>query len=175
MSYFRHQLTNNKADKDVSKTPPMKKQFLLFAIGFLILSCSKDSETPIEPQDTIVGNWQFSGSKYYSVEGEISEKEANSCVAQSMITFRPNGTLSSMTYMMGGMQECLINETADENSENISWENISEGKYKIGSRVRDSIFFPDPQTMEMMSYQNFYDNINEVEIDKKSDVYTRID
>ena len=70
------------------------------------------------------------------------------------------------------MQKCVVNEKANENSENIPWANFSEGKYKIGSQVRDSIFLPNPQTMEMMSFQNFYDNINEVEIDNKSDVYT---
>lgn len=152
----------------------MKTCFLLLIAALLLISCSTDSETPSVPQDTIVGTWQYIGSKYYSTEGEISEKEANSCIGQSTISFKKNGTITSMNYMFSGMQECEVNETANENSEDIPWENLSEGKYKIGSRVRDSIFFPDPQTMEMMSYQNFYDNINEAEIDNKSDVYMRV-
>lgn len=78
----------------------MKKPFLLISMSLLILSCSTDSEPKTDPDDKIIGTWQFYGSKYYATDGSTFEREANSCTGQSTITFRRNETISSMTYMV---------------------------------------------------------------------------
>ena len=150
----------------------MKRISIFLMLTVVLISCSKDSKN--KPDDTIIGKWQYYGSKYYTTDGDTFEREANSCIGQSTITFRANRTITSMNYMPSSTG-CVINEAANEDGENAPWQKISEGKYKIGIRVRDSIFFPDHNTMEMMIYQNSYDYTNDVEIDNKSDVYFRVD
>lgn len=154
----------------------MKKLCLLLFASLFFVSCSIDNDTANNDlDDLIIGQWQFSGTKNYTVDGDSYLNEAKPCNSQSTITFRVNRTITSENYTAVGNSGCEVNETANTNSENIPWEKISEGKYKIGSRIRDSIFFPGQNTMEMMSYQNFYDHIREVEVDRKSDIYIRID
>ena len=152
----------------------MKKMCLLLFTLLFFVSCSTENDNN-DPDDLIIGQWQFSGTKNYTVDGDSYLNEANLCSSQNTITFRINRTITSENYTAVGNSGCEVNETANENSENIPWEKISEGKYKIGSRIRDSIFFPDQNTMEMMSYHNFDEPIREVEVDRKSDIYIRID
>jgi hypothetical protein len=153
----------------------MIRKFLFAALTLSIISCSGDSEPNIQLEDPIIGEWRYFGSKNYAVSGDIFEKEAHSCYQKSTISFLSDGAVASMTYSLDGDQNCIVNENANENSSNLTWEKIAKGKYQIGSRVRDSIFFPNQQTMEMMSYNNFYDNNNDVEIDAKSDIYILVD
>ncbi len=154
----------------------MKKVLALISATLIFTSCTTDSNNSEESNnDMIIGQWRYIGTKSYTVDGDSFTKDANDCISRSTVTFRSNRTITSMNYSPIVTGGCEVNETANNNSENIPWEKISEGKYRIGSSVRDSILFPNANTMEMMSYQNFFDPIEEVEIDQLSQVYTRIE
>lgn len=156
----------------------MKLKLLIPAIFLGLAACSTESENKPEPSmdDVIVGNWQYFGSNFYTEEGEIHLKEAHDCYQQSTFNFTSEGIVEYENYSLNQHENtCYLRSSSETDEEPLLWEKLSQGKYRIGSRVRDSIFFPDAQSMEMMSYQNSYDHVNEVAYDRKSDIYIRLD
>lgn len=92
----------------------MKKFLAVISLMLVLLSCSNDDTTSLDP---IIGEWSI-----LSVNGVASDN----CTRQQPVTFAANGSYKIILYTTNTEGDCVVG-----NLNNGAWINKGNGKYEI--------------------------------------------
>ena len=91
---------------------------LLFFVGILFISCSKDSSSP-----SLEGKWHFSASGAKGSGSTIiwTPNQENACESQSYSQLNSNGTILYQEYNTNSSGACILYVDPNPNSTSETW------------------------------------------------------
>lgn len=165
----------------------MKKLLLLFFIPMMLGCSSEENETSSIGQDPIIGTWKIIKMTEYPSNANPIITTYGECIQRSRVIFHSNGDIEDIFYRLnlnGICEEVIFDHQIEvnhtwtklgENKYRFTQEKLVDGNRRIDTETPENIFFPDPNTMEIMEMGSNRPLDDPIKVEYYINSYQRVD